>query len=488
MHMAVFSAIHGINPRPLKSLLALLALVLLAACSRGGGAATSPQGDRAAAERAAASEGRQQGGVAGQARAPAQPSLLSGSDLGVAYRFILESHVDRVDYAGLIEAASAALGEGIRESGALPIDSAAVDFLPLASGNPERDWSAFSTAFDSVVQRYPEWSLQTRLDYLAIRKMLESLGDNHSSFLTADESRRRAETNFSGIGVLIRRPQPQGPPVVGEVFQSSPAALAGIRVGDRIRAVGEQLVDQLPLEEVANLIRGPQGSEVVLQLDRTAAGGPITVRVFRRSLNIPQADGQLLDSRMGYIKIRSFGETVAEAVGRLLLEQRQAGAQGWIIDLRGNPGGNLQAVARVAGYFMESRPIGVSVDRSGQRQAIFAEQRPFTVKAPFVLLIDGESNSGAEILAAAFKEYQLAPLVGQTSAGNVGIGDMRQLSDGSMVQVTVRRLLSASGAQIDRLGVQPDESAALTAEDLEAGRDPQRDRAVELLRERLPGA
>jgi carboxyl-terminal processing protease len=137
---------------------------------------------------------------------------------------------------------------------------------------------------------------------------------------------------------------------------------------------------------------------------------------------------------------------------------------------------------------MESRPIGVSVDRSGQRQAIFAEQRPFTVKAPFVLLIDGESNSGAEILAAAFKEYQLAPLVGQTSAGNVGIGDMRQLSDGSMVQVTVRRLLSASGAQIDRLGVQPDESAALTAEDLEAGRDPQRDRAVELLRERLPGA
>ena len=474
----------------LAALLGLLTVVLLAACSRGNVA--SPQGDRTAAQRAASAESRQQQGrqtsQASQAAAASQPSLLGSSDLGIAYRFILENYVDQADYAGLIEAARSGLRDLIAESGSLPADSAPLDLLPQATGNPDRDWAAFSTVFDSVVQRHPDWSQQTRPDYAAVRKMVESLDDDHSSFLTADESRRRAETSYSGIGVRLARPDPQGPPVVVEVFPSSPAALAGVRAGDRVIAVGDRSVVQFALDQVADLIRGPQGSEVALQLERTSAGGPINIRAYRRTIDTPQADGQLLDPKIGYVKIRTFGETVAERVGRLLLEQRQGGAQGWIIDLRGNPGGNLQAVARVAGYFMETRPIGISVDRSGQREAIFAEQRPFVVKAPLVVLIDGDSGSGSEILAAAFKEYQLAALVGQKTAGAVGIANTRPLSDGSTVQVTVRRLLSASGAQIDRVGVQPDEAVPLGAQDLEAGRDPQRDSALALLRQRLPGA
>jgi len=465
--------------------------VLLAACSRGG--AASPQGDRAAAQRAAQAESRQQqpsgsGRTSGQTRAATQPALLSGGDLGLAYHFILENYVDKVDYSSLLDASEQALSRSVRESGALPVDADPIDLLPLTSGNADRDWSTFSNAFDAVIQRHPDWSQQARPDYLAIRKMVESLDDNHSSFLTADETRRRAETSYSGIGVRIARPDPQGPPVVVEVFQSSPAAIAGVRIGDRITAVADRPVAQAPLDQVADLIRGPQGSEVVLQIERTAAGGPVTARAFRKTIDAPQADGQVLDGKVGYIKIRSFGETVAERVGRLLLEQRQAGAQGWLIDVRGNPGGSLPAVSQVAGYFLETRPIGVSIDRTGQREAIFGQARAFTVKAPLVLLVDGDTGSGAELLAAAFKEYQTATLVGQRTAGSVGIATTRPMSDGSTVQVTVRRLLSASGGQLDRIGVQPDEAVTLTAQDLEAGRDPQRDHAAQLLRQRLPGA
>jgi carboxyl-terminal processing protease len=464
--------------------LGMLALALIGGCSRGGGG--SPQGDKAAAQRAAASEGRQP--QSRQARSPSEPTLLTGSDIGVAYRFVLDSYVERTDHEALIDAARGALSEGLSHSGALPIDSAPLDLLPLTTGSAERDWSAFSAAFDGVTQRHPEWSLETRLDYLAVRKMMESLGDNHSNFLTPEETRRRAESTYSGIGVRIARPDPNQAPVVIEVFQSSPAAIAGVRVGDRIVAVGDRDVRESALDEVADHIKGPQGSEVVLHLERTAAGGPIAVHAFRRTIDTPQADGQLLEGKVGYVKIRSFGETVAERVGRLLVEQNQGGAEGWVIDLRGNPGGNLQAVARVAGYFMENRPIGISVDRSGQREAIFAEQRPFSVKAPLVVLVDSDTGSGSEILAASFKEYQLASLVGQKTAGSVGIANARQLSDGSTVQLTVRRLLTPSGAQLDRLGVQPDEKVALSAQDLEQGQDPQRDLAVQLLRQRLPGA
>jgi carboxyl-terminal processing protease len=250
--------------------------------------------------------------------------------------------------------------------------------------------------------------------------------------------------------------------------------------------VDSKPVAPLALGDIADLIRGPQGSEVVLQLERTAAGGPVTVRAFRRPINTPVADGALLEPKIGYIRVRSFGDTTPDRVGALLTEMRPAGLQGLLLDLRGNPGGNLQAVARVAGYFMDPRPIGISIDRAGQREAIFAEQRPLQPsKLPLVVLIDGDSGSGSEILAASLREYQLASLVGQKSAGSVGLANGLPLSDGSTIQVTVRRLLSPSGVQLDRVGVQPDEAVPLTAEDLETGRDPQRDRALAVLKQRL---
>lgn len=470
----------------LISLLVLAALLTLTSggCARGNTA--SRLGDKAAAERAAAAESRkEEPQQAGQSRGQGPAALLSGSDLGVAYQFILESFVDQVDHAALIEAAAGSTRQQLAEAGALPVDTAPLDLLPLPTTNPARDWSDFGAAFDGLIQRHPAWSQRARPDYGALRNMLESLDDNHSSFLTADESRRRAETTYSGIGIRIARPDRAGPPVVVEVFAASPASLSGVLVGDRIVGIGEQQTAQLRLSEVADLVRGPQGSEVVLQIERTAARGPVMVRAVRRRIDSPLADGQILEPGVGYIRIRSFGQTTAERVGALLVEQRQAGAQGWLIDLRGNPGGDLEIVRRVAGYFLVNRVIGISVDRTGQREGIMSEPRQLSVRAPLVVLIDGDSGSGSEILAAALQEYQLATLVGQKSAGSVGIANGRQLSDGSVVQLTVRRLLSASGAQLDRVGVQPDEIMPLTAEDLEAGRDPQRDRAVQLLRERF---
>lgn len=465
--------------------LSAAALLSLLACSRGG--LSTPKGDPAAAQRAASAESRQQPGQAGsQARTRSQPALLSAADLGRAYGFILQNYVDQVHYAGLIEASRGSMIESLREGGGLPIDIAPFETLPAATGSAQRDWSAFSTAFDAAMQRYSDWALQTRPDYAALRKMVGSLGDSHSTFSTAEEVRRRAETYY-GIGVRLARPDPQGPPVIVEVFTSSPAAVAGVRAGDRLLTVDDKPVQQAVLSDVADLIRGAQGTEVVLQLQRTASRGPFTARAFRRLMDTQEAEGQLLDPKIGYIRIRSFGETVAEGVGSRLYEQRQAGAQAWVVDLRGNPGGDLRAVGRVAGYFMENRPIGISVDRSGQRVAISAEQRPFRLQGrpPLVVLIDGLSLSGAEILAAALREYQIGTLIGEQTAGHVGIAEQTQLSDGSTVSVTVRRFLSPSGTQIDGVGIQPDEPVPLTAQDLEAGRDPQRDRAVELLLRRL---
>ena len=279
----------------------------------------------------------------------------------------------------------------------------------------------------------------------------------------------------------------QGPPLIVEVFPSSPAAVAGTRAGDRIIAVNDRSVTSLALSDIAELIRGPQGSEVLLQLVRTAARGPITVHAVRRPVSMPVAEGALLAPRIGHIRVRSFGDTTPDRVGAILTEWRPVGLQGLLLDLRGNPGGSIQAVTRVAGYFMAPRPIGIALDRAGQRQDIVAEPRPLQPsKLPLVVLIDGDSGSGSEILAASLREYQLAVVVGQKSAGSGNLATSIPLSDGSAIQVTSRRLLTPKGAPLDRVGVDPDESVPLSVQDLEAGRDPQLDRALALIEQRLP--
>jgi C-terminal processing protease CtpA/Prc len=130
---------------------------------------------------------------------------------------------------------------------------------------------------------------------------------------------------------------------------------------------------------------------------------------------------------------------------------------------------------------MESRPIGYEVNRQGQRNPILAEGTPIVRDSPIIALIDRESASGAEILAAALRDYNISPLVGTNTAGNVGVASVIRLLDGSAIQVTEQRFVTALDVQLDRVGVTPDVTLERTDADIEAGRDPQLDRALQLM-------
>jgi carboxyl-terminal processing protease len=181
------------------------------------------------------------------------------------------------------------------------------------------------------------------------------------------------------------------------------------------------------------------------------------------------------------LRIRTFAEGVPEQVQQVLTQGRNRGVRAWIVDLRGNNGGSIEAMARVAANFIENRPVGLAIDRSGTPEPINALGRAAIPRMPMVVLIDKETSSGAEVLAAALKEYGVAPLVGTKTAGSVGVAAPRPLSDGSAVQITILRLVAPSGARIDKVGVQPDNEVDLTVADLERGEDPQLLRAAEVL-------
>jgi carboxyl-terminal processing protease len=184
---------------------------------------------------------------------------------------------------------------------------------------------------------------------------------------------------------------------------------------------------------------------------------------------------------IGVLRIHSFGEGVPEAVQQVLTQGRNRGARAWIVDLRGNTGGSIEAMLGVAANFVEGRPVGLAVDRSGTPTPTTTAGRPAIPRKPKVFLVDRETASGAEVLAAAIKEYGIAPLVGTRTAGSVGVAAPRPLSDGSAVQITIGRLVAPYGAQLDKVGVQPDYEVERTVADLERGEDPQLLRAAEVL-------
>jgi carboxyl-terminal processing protease len=453
--------------------------LLVAACSAGDADPSRTGNARVTGADAAAQPPGSRG--AATASAPGtSDGTLSSTELGLVYQFILQRYVDNVDHAALVEAAIAAIHETGLKSNALPLDLAPTDLVPLPTGDPDQDWTAFSRGYDALVGKYPEWAAATRPDWAILRKMIATLNDDHSLFMDPQELKRMNETGFTGVGIRVTRPQEDQPPYVTEVFRDSPAMSAGVKPGDQITAVDGKPTNGLSLTEVVTSIRGAQGSKVVLSV---VWGGqpPVDIQITRGAVSAPPVEGSVRGNVLGLLRIRSFGEGVPEQVQQILTQGRNRGARAWIVDLRGNPGGSLEAMARVATNFIEARPVGLAVDRSGQSDPIVAPGRPAIPRFPFVVLVDHETASAAELMAAAIKEYQIAPLVGVKTAGSVGLASPQPLSDGSAIQVTIRRLVSPSGAVINKQGVQPDVETEMTLDDLQRGDDPQLMKAVELL-------
>jgi len=465
----------------------------LVACTPGGGGSTS--GNRIVtpppAPRATATPGGPEA-TAAPAAAPARirGQGLSAGELYAAYRAILDTYVDPVDQTQLIRAATDSLQRGLRDQVSLPMTTMPVQLLPQPTGNADRDWQTFGDAYEAVVTKLPEWAEQARPDWMVLRGMTESLADGHTSFLTPDEARRRHETSFAGIGVLLSRQQNEQPPLIAEIFPNSPAASSGLKRGDRITAVDGHDVTGKTVNEIAQLIRGPRGTDVRVQVRRLSAPQPLEYTLRRAQVQVEQVVGrQVPNAPIGYLRVRSFNdETVVQQVLGILDQGRQRGLRAWVIDLRGNPGGSLRAVLQIGGGFFDaSHPVlGYQVDRQ-RRQTPLEIPQPLNIlrDAALVVLVDRDSASGAEILAAALQEAKVATLVGSKTAGNVAVATEITLPDQSVLQVTEQRFVSPAGAQLDGVGVTPDVEVEMTGEDLENDRDPQLGKALEIVIQKI---
>jgi carboxyl-terminal processing protease len=325
------------------------------------------------------------------------------------------------------------------------------------------------------------------VDDAVIGAMATSVGDCHTAYFTPAEFDQQqawiqGQTQFGGIGASLRKPKPTEPLVIWRVFAGTPAARAGLQGGDVIQAVDGRDVTTFSVQAVVDLIRGPVGQPVKLTIKSANKAAEQTVTIVRAQIQPPAVEYRLLANRVGYVQLYGFPENVAGQVKQALDALDRQGATAWILDLRDNGGGSLDAVTQVSSMFVPKGTLLYYLyDGNGQRTDYVGDGSTRSHVLPATVLVNDGTGSGGEIFAAVLGERGVAKLVGETSAGCVGTGQLFPLPSGGGIQVTVAQLLTGRGKILNRVGIPPDVEVTMSYQDLISGHDPQLDRAMTVL-------
>ena len=321
------------------------------------------------------------------------------------------------------------------------------------------------------------------MTYGAIHGMVAGLGDPFVSFVEPAAHRLEIDSlkgEFGGIGASLVLMQAY--PTFIEVYVSSPAESAGLQVGDRLLAVDGHSVSGLPLEQIALLIRGSLDSPVRLDVER-ATGQRLSVSIVRQRVEMPSLGWQTLSDGIGYVGIHFFSARTGEELDKAIQELQRQRVAALVLDLRGNAGGvtggAIDVLRHLLGHGIAYRELRRGAHE--QRHAIPFDEA--LVDWPLALLLDRQTASAAEMVAAAIRDYDRGVLVGQHTFGKGSVQGMYPLSDGSSLHVTISRWLSPAGYTIDGVGLEPDIAVDLSG--IVATDDASLRRAVDYLHQKI---
>jgi carboxyl-terminal processing protease len=327
--------------------------------------------------------------------------------------------------------------------------------------------------------------------YAAIRGVVDSLHDPHTSFFTPEEAeyfRSNREGDFEGIGARVGWDTAAGTLVITEPFENQPAWLAGLRRGDLVLSVDGVSLAGSTVEDAVKLIRGPQGSTVVLTIRRAGVTAPFDVDVVRDHVEIPTISTGTLgdDGQIAYIRLNSFNEDAGHLVREATRDALQRSPAGLVLDLRGNSGGLLREAIKVANVFLEDATVLSERFSDGKVETYTTTGRALARDIPLVVLVNEGSASASEIVAGALQDAGRGVLVGTTTFGKGSVQLPHELKDGAILRVTVARWYTPKNRSIEGVGLQPDVPVAMTDAQRNAGADPQLDAAIRLLTMTVP--
>jgi carboxyl-terminal processing protease len=402
---------------------------------------------------------------------PAANAAANGSLVIAALDMLQRNYVDPVNPTELLNAAIAAMRQETHA------DTIALPDIPAGATAMEAQ-QTFLQEFNHAASlgTMPE----DQLAYDATSGMLESLHDSHVYYMDPSrfqENRQSLEGNpgFTGIGIMITG-QADAAGVhwvfVDNVFPGSPAEAAGLKRFDRITSVDGKSLRNGTVEQASQWIRGPAGSPVALTIDR--AGQTQQITVTRAAIEARPVTAQFAQPGVAYVRLFEFSKYAARDVRSGLGQlAEQAPIHSIILDLRDNPGGLISEAVGVASLFLPTgTPLAKISDRDSSSTLRTMGGGATYADTPLVVLTNGGSASGSEILAAAFKDLHRAQIVGEKTAGALGGAIDVALPEGGM-SITVERITSPEGHVVEGVGVAPDVAVTLGEADMEQGVDPQ---------------
>ena len=350
------------------------------------------------------------------------------------------------------------------------------------------DFSAFWKAWNIINKKSIYAKKVTDQDRVwgAISGMASSLKDPYTTFFPPDENKLfNAEIagSFEGIGAEIEIKDKIL--TVVSPLKDTPAWKAGLKAGDKILKIDNTVTTDITVEKALGLIRGAHGTSVRLTILRGEEKETREFNIIRDKIEIPTIETELRPDNIFVIKFYSFSENSATLFKDALKKFVDSGSSKLVLDMRGNPGGYLDAAVDIGSWFIDEGKVIVSEDFEGNGKNVYYRShgpRIFTDKLSFVVLVDGGSASASEILAGALQEYGIATLVGEKTFGKGSVQELINITDNTSLKVTVAKWLTPNGKSISLQGLEPDVKVPFTRKDLDKKLDPQMDKAVEILK------
>lgn len=347
------------------------------------------------------------------------------------------------------------------------------------------DYSSVDNVYDTLRKTYDGKLDEAQLLDGMKDGLAEATGDPYTVYFTPDEAKKfesQINSEFSGIGAELGQDKDKNLIVVSPI-SGTPASKAGIRPQDIIAEINKESTSGLSVEEAVMKIRGPKGTAVSLKLIRDRAK-TVDVTITREDIKIPTVEVKTLDGNIGYLKINTFAPDTGDFAAAEAKKFKDAGVKGIVLDLRGNPGGVVDAAIDIASLWLPQGKLVMQEKRGSIDKNTYTATGGNVLEGiPTIVLQNEGSASASEIVAAALRDGNAAKIYGEKSYGKGSVQQPVPLKDGGELKVTIARWYRPNGQNIDKKGIEPDTKITISDEDAEAGKDTQLDAATAKLRE-----
>lgn len=314
---------------------------------------------------------------------------------------------------------------------------------------------------------------------------LSALDDPYAAYFTEEETKELFQSvsgEFFGVGALLSQDVTTGVITITQVYEDSPAEAAGLREGDILVQVDNRKITDENLDEIVNWIKGDKGTEVVLYVLRDGIETEVTaVRDVVKTMTV---QSEMKEDKIGYIYIKEFDDVTVEQFQKALNELEAQGMKGLVIDIRNNPGGNLDAVVEMLQMILPEGDIVSIRDRNGEQEKYTCDGKNEFEK-PLAVLVNQYSASASEIFSGAVQDYEIGQIVGMTTYGKGVVQDILSLGDGTSMKITTAEYFLPSGRSINQKGITPDVEVEFEYSEENPEYDNQLEKALETVRKEI---